>query len=166
MASSPRTVEEIFKDFSARRTAVVRALTQDVDEFYGLYDPGKGGLFVVFFHLKNYGAFLEKDGAGIRGTIKLTRFEKGDIDLSKSLWTHQDYQAMVAQLEHQFRLGQGLWFYCQPMTRSMQALSTVIQKASINNFSGSAILNLLQSQVLKFQLLTLLYMLMKFSLGS
>lgn len=29
----------------------------------------------------------------------------------------QDYQAMVAQLEHQFRLGrlsiQGLWFYCQ-----------------------------------------------------
>ncbi|KAJ1427875.1 Gamma-tubulin complex component protein [Sesbania bispinosa] len=61
-----------------------------------------------------------------------------------------DYQAMVAQLEHQFRLGrlslQGLWFYCQPMMRSMQALSTVIQKASDNNFSGSAVLNLLQSQ--------------------
>ncbi|AET01346.2 putative gamma-tubulin complex component protein [Medicago truncatula] len=61
-----------------------------------------------------------------------------------------DYQAMVAQLEHQFRLGrlslQGLWFYCQPMLRSMQALSTVIQKASVNNFTGSAVLNLLQSQ--------------------
>ncbi|XP_061351089.1 gamma-tubulin complex component 2 [Gastrolobium bilobum] len=61
-----------------------------------------------------------------------------------------DYQAMVAQVEHQFRLGrlslQGLWFYCQPMMRSMQALSTVIQKASVNNFSGSAVLNLLQSQ--------------------
>ncbi|XP_050915701.1 gamma-tubulin complex component 2 [Lathyrus oleraceus] len=61
-----------------------------------------------------------------------------------------DYQAFVAQLEHQFRLGrlslQGLWFYCQPMLRSMQALSTVIQKASTNNFSVSAILNLLQSQ--------------------
>ncbi|RDX77345.1 Gamma-tubulin complex component 2, partial [Mucuna pruriens] len=61
-----------------------------------------------------------------------------------------DYQAMVAQLEHQFRLGrlslQGLWFYCQPMMRSMQALSTVIQKASVNNISGSAVLNLLQSQ--------------------
>ncbi|KAK7292549.1 hypothetical protein RJT34_15400 [Clitoria ternatea] len=69
MASSPCTVEEIFKDFSARRTAVVRALTQV---------------------LKNYGAFLEKDGAGIRGTIKLTGFEKGDIDLLKSLWTYQD----------------------------------------------------------------------------
>ncbi|KAJ7965253.1 Gamma-tubulin complex component [Quillaja saponaria] len=61
-----------------------------------------------------------------------------------------DYQTMVAQLEHQFWLGrlslQGLWFYCQPMMGPMQALSTVIQKASINSFSGSAILNLLQSQ--------------------
>ncbi|OIW21245.1 hypothetical protein TanjilG_31174 [Lupinus angustifolius] len=61
-----------------------------------------------------------------------------------------DYQAMVAQLEHQFRLGrlslQGLWFYCQPMMGSMLALSTVIQKASENNFSGSAVLNLLQNQ--------------------
>ncbi|KAF7825883.1 gamma-tubulin complex component 2 isoform X1 [Senna tora] len=61
-----------------------------------------------------------------------------------------DYQAMVAQLEHQFRLGrlslQGLWFYCQPMMGSMQALSIVIQKASVNNSSGSAVLNLLQSQ--------------------
>lgn len=87
---------------------------------------------------------------------------------------------MVAQLEHQFRFGrlslQGLWFYCQvqiclsrfhvnicqmlsngyfndifqPMMRSMQALSIVIQKASVNNISGSAVLNLLQSQVMKF----------------
>ncbi|KZV48871.1 gamma-tubulin complex component 2 [Dorcoceras hygrometricum] len=61
-----------------------------------------------------------------------------------------DYQAMVAQLEHQFRLGklsiQGFWFYCQPMMGSMQALSTVIKKCSANNFIGSAVLNLLQSQ--------------------
>lgn len=61
-----------------------------------------------------------------------------------------DYQAMVAQLEHQFRLGklsiQGLWFYCQPMMGSMQALSIVIKKASANNFVGSAVLNLLHSQ--------------------
>ncbi|KAL8051913.1 hypothetical protein ABFX02_06G178900 [Erythranthe guttata] len=61
-----------------------------------------------------------------------------------------DYQAMVAQLEHQFRLRklsvQGLWFYCQPMIGSMQALSIVIRKASSNNFIGSAVLNLLQSQ--------------------
>lgn len=61
-----------------------------------------------------------------------------------------DYQAMVAQLEHQFRLRrlsiQGLWFYCQPMVGSMQALSIVIRKASASNFMGSAVLNLLQSQ--------------------
>ncbi|ESW12323.1 hypothetical protein PHAVU_008G103200 [Phaseolus vulgaris] len=44
MASSPRTVEEIFKDYSARRTAVIRALTHDVDEFYGLCDPDKDNL--------------------------------------------------------------------------------------------------------------------------
>lgn len=48
-----------------------------------------------------------------------------------------------------------LWIftYCplyeslQPMMGSMQALSVVIRKASANNFVGSAILNLLQSQV-------------------
>ncbi|KAL8135041.1 hypothetical protein AgCh_009892 [Apium graveolens] len=61
-----------------------------------------------------------------------------------------DYQAMVAQLEHQFRLGrlsiQGLWFYCQPMMGSMQALSIVIKKASDKSIVGSAVLNLLQSQ--------------------
>ncbi|ONK75701.1 uncharacterized protein A4U43_C03F19630 [Asparagus officinalis] len=61
-----------------------------------------------------------------------------------------DYQAMVAQLEHQFRLGrlsvQGLWFYCQPMMGSLHALSIVVEKASSSNVSGSAMLNLLQSQ--------------------
>eukprot|EP00262_Sarcandra_glabra_P005396 TRINITY_DN16927_c0_g1_i2.p1 TRINITY_DN16927_c0_g1~~TRINITY_DN16927_c0_g1_i2.p1 ORF type:complete len:676 (-),score=109.98 TRINITY_DN16927_c0_g1_i2:217-2073(-) len=61
-----------------------------------------------------------------------------------------DYQAMVAQLEHQFRLGrlslQGLWFFCQPMMGSMHALSIVVQKALANNLLGSAVLNLLQSQ--------------------
>lgn len=39
--------------------------------------------------LQNYGAFLEKDGAGIRGKIKLSGFKNGDIDLSKLLWTYQ-----------------------------------------------------------------------------
>ncbi|XP_021734335.1 gamma-tubulin complex component 2-like [Chenopodium quinoa] len=61
-----------------------------------------------------------------------------------------DYQAMVAQLEHQFRLGrlslQGLWFYCQPMMGSMKALSSVIQKALSNDYAGVDVLNLLQSQ--------------------
>ncbi|KAL6008296.1 hypothetical protein ACLOJK_033802 [Asimina triloba] len=61
-----------------------------------------------------------------------------------------DYQAMVAQLEHQFRLGrlsiQGLWFFCQPMMGPMHALSMVVEKASKNDFMGSKVLNLLQSQ--------------------
>lgn len=61
-----------------------------------------------------------------------------------------DYQTMVAQLEHQFRMGklsvQGLWFYCQPMIGSMQALSMVIKKAIADNVIGSGVLNLLQSQ--------------------
>ncbi|GAB2229163.1 hypothetical protein Droror1_Dr00023299 [Drosera rotundifolia] len=61
-----------------------------------------------------------------------------------------DYQVMVAQLEHQFRLGrlslEGLQFHCQAMMRPMQALSFVIQKASLNNLAGVDVLNLLQSQ--------------------
>ncbi|GMP77971.1 hypothetical protein CsSME_00034069 [Camellia sinensis var. sinensis] len=39
--------------------------------------------------LQNYGAFLEKDGAGFKCPIKLTGFRNGDIDLSNSLWTYQ-----------------------------------------------------------------------------
>ncbi|KAF9604781.1 hypothetical protein IFM89_010322 [Coptis chinensis] len=39
--------------------------------------------------LQNYGAFLEKDGAGFRGKVKLTGFKTGEIDLSSSLWTYQ-----------------------------------------------------------------------------
>lgn len=62
----------------------------------------------------------------------------------------QDYHAMVAQLEHQFRLGrlslQGLWFFCQPMMGAMQALSSVVQKATRNSYSGAGILNLLDNQ--------------------
>ncbi|CAN6173861.1 unnamed protein product [Urochloa humidicola] len=62
----------------------------------------------------------------------------------------QDYQAMVAQLEHQFRLGrlsvQGLWFFCQRMTSSLNALAVLVEKATSNDTSGSATLNLLQSQ--------------------
>ncbi|KAF2319099.1 hypothetical protein GH714_013416 [Hevea brasiliensis] len=44
ISSSPRTVEEIFKDYSARRTGLVRALTYDVDEFYSQCDPEKENL--------------------------------------------------------------------------------------------------------------------------
>uniref|UniRef100_A0A0A8YVV5 PHD finger protein ALFIN-LIKE n=1 Tax=Arundo donax TaxID=35708 RepID=A0A0A8YVV5_ARUDO len=44
VSSNPRTVEEIFKDFSGRRAALIRALTSDVDEFYGFCDPEKENL--------------------------------------------------------------------------------------------------------------------------
>lgn len=39
--------------------------------------------------LQNYGAFLERDGAGFKGQIKLTGFKNGDIDLSNLSWTYQ-----------------------------------------------------------------------------
>ncbi|CDP11164.1 unnamed protein product [Coffea canephora] len=39
--------------------------------------------------LQNYGAFLEKDGAGFRGPIKLTGCKSGDVDLTNSFWTYQ-----------------------------------------------------------------------------
>ncbi|VAI30164.1 unnamed protein product [Triticum turgidum subsp. durum] len=39
--------------------------------------------------LQNYGAFLEKDGAGFRGQVKLTGLPNGDIDLTHSVWTYQ-----------------------------------------------------------------------------
>ncbi|GJW77530.1 PHD finger protein ALFIN-LIKE 1-like protein [Tanacetum coccineum] len=41
---SSRSVEDIFKDYSARRSAILRALTHDVDEFYGICDPEKENL--------------------------------------------------------------------------------------------------------------------------
>ncbi|XP_058074992.1 PHD finger protein ALFIN-LIKE 2-like [Magnolia sinica] len=44
MASNPRTVEEIYKDYSSRRAGIIRALTYDVDEFYALCDPAKENL--------------------------------------------------------------------------------------------------------------------------
>uniref|UniRef100_A0A0D3HTX9 Beta-galactosidase n=1 Tax=Oryza barthii TaxID=65489 RepID=A0A0D3HTX9_9ORYZ len=39
--------------------------------------------------LQNYGAFLEKDGAGFRGQVTLTGLSDGDVDLTNSLWTYQ-----------------------------------------------------------------------------
>ncbi|CAI0415910.1 unnamed protein product [Linum tenue] len=44
ISSSPRTVEEIFKDYTARRAGLVRALTFDVDNFYSQCDPEKENL--------------------------------------------------------------------------------------------------------------------------
>ncbi|CAL5066303.1 unnamed protein product [Urochloa decumbens] len=44
VSSSPRTVSEIYRDYSARRAGLIRALTSDVDEFYAFCDPEKENL--------------------------------------------------------------------------------------------------------------------------
>ncbi|XBI54920.1 hypothetical protein VPH35_036842 [Triticum aestivum] len=41
VSPAPRTVEDIFKDFSNRRSALVRALTVDVEDFYRYCDQEK-----------------------------------------------------------------------------------------------------------------------------
>ncbi|XP_024392107.1 gamma-tubulin complex component 2 isoform X3 [Physcomitrium patens] len=62
----------------------------------------------------------------------------------------QDYHAMVAQLEHQFRLSRlslpGLWFFVQPMMGAMQCLSSVSQAAAMQSARGAVLLNLLHNQ--------------------
>lgn len=39
--------------------------------------------------LQNYGAFLEKDGAGFQGQITLTGFKNGDVNITHLPWTYQ-----------------------------------------------------------------------------
>ena len=41
---APRTVDEVFDDYSARRTGLLKALTSDVDDFYAQCDPDKENL--------------------------------------------------------------------------------------------------------------------------
>ncbi|CAA7392845.1 unnamed protein product [Spirodela intermedia] len=43
-SSNPRSVEEIFKDYSGRRNGLIRALTNEVDNFYALCDPERENL--------------------------------------------------------------------------------------------------------------------------
>ncbi|CAN8277205.1 unnamed protein product [Cochlearia groenlandica] len=43
-AYTPRTVEEVFKDFKGRRSGIIRALTTEASEFYRLCDPSKENL--------------------------------------------------------------------------------------------------------------------------
>ncbi|KAK1281427.1 PHD finger protein ALFIN-LIKE 5 [Acorus gramineus] len=41
---NPRTVDEVYRDFKARRTGLIKALTTDVEEFYNQCDPEKENL--------------------------------------------------------------------------------------------------------------------------
>ncbi|KAH7681338.1 Alfin protein [Dioscorea alata] len=43
-AYSPRTPEDVFRDFRGRRAGLIKALTDDVEEFYQLCDPEKENL--------------------------------------------------------------------------------------------------------------------------
>uniref|UniRef100_B6SNE5 PHD finger protein ALFIN-LIKE n=1 Tax=Zea mays TaxID=4577 RepID=B6SNE5_MAIZE len=38
---SARTAEEVFRDFRGRRAGMIKALTNDVEKFYQLCDPGE-----------------------------------------------------------------------------------------------------------------------------
>eukprot|EP00898_Chlorokybus_atmophyticus_P003738 jgi/Chlat1/4365/Chrsp29S04513 len=62
----------------------------------------------------------------------------------------KDYRIMVAQLEHQFRIGrlslQGLWFYCQPTLSGMKLLASICEQAAVQNLFGAQVVNLLHSQ--------------------
>ena len=44
ISSNPRVIEEVFRDYKSRRTAIVCALTTEVDIFYSLCDPEKENL--------------------------------------------------------------------------------------------------------------------------
>eukprot|EP00270_Netrium_digitus_P013413 TRINITY_DN4454_c0_g1_i1.p1 TRINITY_DN4454_c0_g1~~TRINITY_DN4454_c0_g1_i1.p1 ORF type:complete len:254 (+),score=37.15 TRINITY_DN4454_c0_g1_i1:166-927(+) len=48
-SSNPKTVEEVFKDFTARRQGMLKALTTDVEEFYSRCDPEKENLCLYGF---------------------------------------------------------------------------------------------------------------------
>ncbi|KAL8153430.1 hypothetical protein V2J09_011190 [Rumex salicifolius] len=46
---NPRTVEEVFRDYKARRTGMMKALTTDVEDFYQQCDPEKENLCLYGF---------------------------------------------------------------------------------------------------------------------
>ena len=64
---TPRTVDQVFDDYSARRSGLLKALTADVDEFYTQCDPDKENLCL-------YGA-PQRDRA--------TGFQNGGVPLER-----------------------------------------------------------------------------------
>ncbi|KAK4253276.1 hypothetical protein QN277_010600 [Acacia crassicarpa] len=62
MASSPRTVGDIFKDYSARKDGILRALTDDVHDFYRLCDPGKKSLSLYGYVDKTWKVTVPTEG--------------------------------------------------------------------------------------------------------
>lgn len=62
----------------------------------------------------------------------------------------QDWELMLAQLEHQMRIGkltlQGLWYYVQPPMASLRVVAGVAAEASSHRLRGASLLNLLHNK--------------------
>eukprot|EP00897_Mesotaenium_endlicherianum_P007717 jgi/Mesen1/6974/ME000361S06124 len=54
MSSNPRTVEDVYKDFTGRRLGMLKALTADVEEFYRQCDPEKENLCLYGYPDENW----------------------------------------------------------------------------------------------------------------
>lgn len=66
----------------------------------------------------------------------------------------KEYLILVAQLEHQFRLGQlslqKLWFYIQPCMRTMEILSSISVAIDKGSCKGGAVLTLLHEKTVGY----------------
>ena len=64
----------------------------------------------------------------------------------------KDYYVLVAQMEHQFKLGsltlQRMWFYLQPCLHTLEVVAAVARQISVGNCRGAAVLTLLHERVL------------------
>uniref|UniRef100_A0A0E0PHY8 PHD finger protein ALFIN-LIKE n=1 Tax=Oryza rufipogon TaxID=4529 RepID=A0A0E0PHY8_ORYRU len=89
--SAPRSVEDIFKDFRARRTAILRALTHDVEDFYAQCDPEKENLCLYGYANEAWQGALPAGG----GPPQLPEPALG-INFARDGMTRRDWLALVA----------------------------------------------------------------------
>lgn len=94
----------------------------------------------------------------------ICRFMEGKSSFEHGLVNHalcaamrtllKEYLILVAQLEHQFRLGQlslqKLWFYVQPCLRTMEILSSIVVAIDKGSCKGGAVLTLLHEKTVGF----------------
>ncbi|KAL9224677.1 hypothetical protein vseg_000689 [Gypsophila vaccaria] len=58
---NPRTVEEVYRDFKGRRAGIIKALSNDVEEFYHQCDPDKENLCLYGFPNEQWEVNLPAD---------------------------------------------------------------------------------------------------------
>lgn len=94
----------------------------------------------------------------------ICRFMEGKSSFEHGLVNHalcaamrtllKEYLILVAQLEHQFRLGQlslqKLWFYVQPCLRTMEILSSIVMAIDKASCKGGAVLTLLHEKTVGY----------------